>query len=128
MRRKKASAKHAALLLIPRAPGVCHYKIEKIADLYFAEPSHRKFLNHTHVYQICDSLNLFFTDLYQSVRDLEEKAKSFRRTPLENRRRLMQYACHLMGGEPQTIVVHLTIRRDIKVIGGDQLRIDRRRQ
>lgn len=95
------------------------YTIEKIADLYFTEQSRWKFLNHTCIYQIRDNLNSFFVDLYQSVRAAREDAKSFRRTPVENRRRLMQYACHLLDGESQTVVAHLTIRRDVKVIGGD---------
>lgn len=96
-----------------------NYHVGKIADRYFSEHSRWKFLNHTHVYEICDQLNYFFAHLYKSAREAMETAKSFRRTPLENRRRLMQYAYHLLDGEPQTLVAHLTIRRDIKVIGGD---------
>ncbi|WP_147297904.1 hypothetical protein [Trinickia dinghuensis] len=95
------------------------YKVEDIADRYSLDQSRFKFLNHPHVYYICDHLNNFFAALYQITRNTREKAKSFRRTPTENRRRLMQYACHLLDGEPQTMVAHLTIRRDTKVIGSD---------
>ncbi|WP_124609611.1 hypothetical protein [Burkholderia seminalis] len=98
--------------------GISH-KVRDIANLYFSDQSRRKFLNHTHIYQVCDNLNGFFSDLYQSARNLREKVKSFRRTPIENRRRLMQYACHFLDGESQTVIAHLTIRRDINVIGGD---------
>lgn len=95
------------------------YEVERIADQYFLEQSRQRFLNHTHIYQIRDNLNSFFAGFYQSIRNSREKAKSFCRTPLENRRRLMQFACHLLDGESQTVIAHLTTRRDIKVIGGD---------
>ncbi|WGS51101.1 hypothetical protein LFL96_06250 [Paraburkholderia sp. D15] len=96
-----------------------HYEVEKIADEYFFEQSRQRFFNHTRIYQIRDDLNYFFAGFYQSIRNSREKAKSFRRTPLDNRRSLMQFACHLLDGESQTVIAHLTIRRDIKVIGGD---------
>jgi hypothetical protein len=96
-----------------------HYEVEIIADQYFAEQSRQPFLNNAHIYQICEELNYFFANFYQSIRNSREKAKSFRRTPTENRRRLMQFAYHLLNGESQTLIAHLTIRRDIKVIGGD---------
>jgi hypothetical protein len=96
-----------------------HYEVEKIADEYFFEQSRQRFLNHTRIYQIRDDLNYFFAGFYQSIRNSREKAKSFRRTALENRRSLMQFACHFLDGESQTVIAHLTIRRDIKVIGGD---------
>lgn len=94
------------------------YGIEEIADYYFTDPSGFKFINHAHIYQISDNLNSVFSHLYQSVQGARERAKSFRRTPIENRRRLMQYASHLLDGEPRTVVAHLTIRRDAAVIGG----------
>lgn len=94
------------------------YQLEKIANDYFSEESHWKFANKIHIYQICDQLNHFFAHLYQSAREAMEKAKSFLRTSNENRRSLLQYAYHLLDGESQTLVAHLTIRRDTKVIGG----------
>lgn len=96
-----------------------NYQVEKIADRYFSEQSYWKLLNEIQVYQICDQLNYFFARLYQAAREKMDEVKSFFRTPTENRRSLMQYACHLLDGESQTLVAHLTIRRDIKVIGGD---------
>lgn len=92
--------------------------IGEIADRYFSSHSPSRFFNDVGIYDVCDALNSFFADLYKSTRDSREKVKSFRRVAQENRRSLMQYAVHLLDGEQNLNIAHLTIRRDVTVIGG----------
>ncbi|NJZ81605.1 hypothetical protein GO283_01610 [Ralstonia solanacearum] len=92
-----------------------------ISDHYFysSKDARRPLLNHPDIYRISDAINTLLTPLYQATRDALDNVKSFRRTAKNNRCSLMQYAYHLMDGEPNTMIAHLTIRRDTKIIGCD---------
>ena len=95
-------------------------RLGEIADRYFnfLKNSQRPFLNDSDIYRIRDALNSCFTDLYKLTRNAREKVKSFRRVAQENRRSSMQYAAHLIARAPSPAIAHLTIRRDINVVGG----------